>query len=233
MQGYSVVNHCESKQRVGNMIGQQRNILATLGIDVWIPREVVCQKNTAPSLWRDQIVEEAAQPLPPILDVAPTSQQIQIAPVQTLAIAEKEAPQPKEIIAKPAVKEVVAEKEQIVITAQIQAFELQMYVLENCAILLASGQLSDAQRQLWQNIQKAKLGQYAELKWPFPLAAFQESRGLSSYIQGFLDATANNKKILCLGQLDFIQHSNILHLASLEEMLAQPVLKKRLWQLMQ
>jgi hypothetical protein len=41
------------------------------------------------------------------------------------------------------------------------------------------------------------------------------------------------KKILCLGQLDFIQHSNILHLASLEEMLAQPLLKRRLWQLMQ
>ena len=37
------------------MIGQQRNRLAALGIDVWIPREVVCQKNTAPSLWRDQL----------------------------------------------------------------------------------------------------------------------------------------------------------------------------------
>lgn len=229
---YSVASHCESRQRVGNMIGQQRNILATLGIDVWIPREVVCQKNTAPSLWRDQIVEETSQSLTPILDVAPTSQEIQIASRQTLAITEKEIPQPTEIIAKPVVKE-VAEKEQLVITTQIQAFELQMYVLENCAILLESSQLSDAQRQLWQNIQKARLGQYAELKWPFPLAVFQESRGLPSYIQGFLDATASGRKILCLGQLDFIQHSNILHLASLEEMLAQPVLKRRLWQLMQ
>ncbi|MDO3665511.1 hypothetical protein [Acinetobacter higginsii] len=215
------------------MIGQQRNILATLGIDVWIPREVVCQKNTAPNLWRDQIVEEASQPLTPILDVVPTLQEIQVASRPTLAITEKEISQPTEIIAKPIVKEAVVEKEQIVITTQIQAFELQMYVLENCAILLESSQLSDAQRQLWQNIQKARLGQYAELKWPFPLAAFQESRGLPSYIQGFLDATASGRKILCLGQLDFIQHSNILHLASLEEMLAQPVLKRRLWQLMQ
>ena len=115
----------------------------------------------------------------------------------------------------------------------LQAFELQMYVLESCAILLEGSQLSDAQRTLWQNIQKARLGQYAELKWPFPLVGFQESRGLSSYIQGFLDATATNKKILCLGHLDFIQHSNILHLASLEEMIAQPLLKRRLWQLMQ
>ena len=35
-----------------------------------------------------------------------------------------------------------------------------------------------------------------------------------------------NKKILCLSHLDFIQHSAILHLASLEEMIAQPLLKK-------
>lgn len=215
------------------MIGQQRNILATLGIDVWIPREVVCQKNTAPSLWRDQIVDEVSQSTALAFDSAPIVQDIPVTPVQTLPVVEKQIPQPTEIIAKPAVKEAVVEKEQLVITAQIQAFELQMYVLENCAILLESSQLSDTQRQLWQNIQKARLGQYAELKWPFPLAAFQESRGLSSYIQGFIDASATNKKILCLGQLDFIQHSNILHLASLEEMIAQPVLKKRLWQLMQ
>ncbi|WP_343579075.1 hypothetical protein [Acinetobacter sp.] len=215
------------------MIGQQRNILATLGIDVWIPKEVVCQKNTAPSLWRDQVVEDIQPDSSLVFETAPVAQNIPVPPVQTTSITEIERPQQTKVVAEPVVKEAVIEKEQIVITAQIQAFELQMYVLENCAILLESSQLNDAQRQLWQNIQKARLGQYAELKWPFPLAAFQESRGLSSYIQGFLDATATSKKILCLGQLDFIQHSNILHLASLEEMLAQPLLKRRLWQLMQ
>lgn len=215
------------------MIGQQRNILATLGIDVWIPKEVVCQKNTAPSLWRDQVIEDIQPDSSLVFETAPVAQNIPVPPVQTTSITEIERPQQTKVVAEPVVKEAVIEKEQIVITAQIQAFELQMYVLENCAILLESSQLNDAQRQLWQNIQKARLGQYAELKWPFPLAAFQESRGLSSYIQGFLDATATSKKILCLGQLDFIQHSNILHLASLEEMLAQPLLKRRLWQLMQ
>ncbi|ENW78319.1 hypothetical protein F909_04006 [Acinetobacter sp. ANC 3929] len=215
------------------MIGQQRNILATLGIDVWIPREVVCQKNTAPSLWRDQVVDEVSQSTVLAFDPAPIVQDIPVTPVHTPPITEIESPQQVKAVAEPVAKVAAVEKEQIVITAQIQALELQMYVLENCAILLESSQLNGAQHQLWQNIQKARLGQYAELKWPFPLAAFQESRGLSSYIQGFIDATATNKKILCLGQLDFIQHSNILHLASLEEMIAQPLLKRRLWQLMQ
>ncbi|MCH7335910.1 hypothetical protein [Acinetobacter sp. NIPH 2699] len=215
------------------MIGQQRNILATLGIDVWVPREVLCQKNTAPSLWRDQVVEDIEQSPALTFETTPISQDIQAEPVQIPQIIDIETPQQTEIVAKPVVKEVVVEKEQIVITTQVQTFELQMYVLDRCAILLEGSQLSDDQRKLWQNIQKARLGQYAELKWPFPLAGFQEGRGLSSYIQGFLDATATNKKILCLGHLDFIQHSNILHLASLEEMIAQPLLKRRLWQLMQ
>lgn len=215
------------------MIGQQRNILATLGIDVWIPREVVCQKNTAPNLWRDQVVDEVSQSTVLKFDSAPIVQETPVTAVHTPPITEIEIPQQTKVVVQSVAKEAVVEKEQIVITAQIQALELQMYVLDNCAILLESSQLNDAEQQLWQNIQKARLGQYAELKWPFPLAAFQESRGLSSYIQGFIDATATNKKILCLGQLDFIQHSNILHLASLEEMIAQPLLKRRLWQLMQ
>ncbi|EEH70226.1 MULTISPECIES: hypothetical protein [Acinetobacter] len=216
------------------MIGQQRNILAAMGIDVWIPRDVVCQKNTAPSLWRDQIIDQPTQYSEPVQNNdARITQDAPMASVETQPAIVRESSQQVELDEKPVVKDSVIEKEQIVITAPVQAFELQMYVLENCALLVESSQLNDARRQLWQNIQKARLGQYAELKWPFPLAAFQESRGLSSYIQGFLDATANNKKILCLGQLDFIQHTNILHLASLEEMIAQPLLKRRLWQLMQ
>ena len=215
------------------MIGQQRNILAAMGIDIWIPRDVVCQKNTAPSLWRDQIVDQPAQYIEPISNSTHIIQDAPVVSVETQPATVREIPQHVELDEKTVVKDSVIEKEQIVISAPVQAFELQMYVLENCALLVESSQLNDAQRQLWQNIQKARLGQYAELKWPFPLAAFQESRGLSSYIQGFLDATANNKKILCLGQLDFIQHTNILHLASLEEMIAQPLLKRRLWQLMQ
>ncbi|MBC9228036.1 hypothetical protein HI850_001685 [bacterium SPL81] len=213
------------------MIGQQRNILATLGIDVWIPRDIVCQKNTASALWRDQNIQTSS-----IQFDSKVSQNVTEIKVEHQSVAIKEVEplqQKQEAVVQPIAKQSLIEKEQIVITAQIQSFELQMYVLDNCAILLESSQLNDAQRILWHNIQKAKLGQYAELKWPFPLAVFQESRGLSSYIQGFLDATATSKKILCLGQLDFIQHSNILHLASLEGMLAQPVLKKRLWQLMQ
>lgn len=214
------------------MIGQQRNILAAIGIDIWIPKDVVCEKNTAAHLWRDQVVDNHT----PIEEISFASNLAEAHDLEQPTISEpvvEVQSRPQEITPKPIIREATTAKPQIVVEGSVQSFELQMYVLENCSILVESSQLNTEQQLLWQNIQKAKLGYYAELKWPFPLAEFQDSRGLPSYIQGFLDATSNNKKILCLGKLEFIQHSNILHLASLEEMISQPLLKKRLWQLMQ
>jgi len=105
------------------MIGQQRNILATLGIDVWIPREVVCQKNTAPNLWRDQVVDEVSQSTVLALDSALIVEEIPVTPVHTPPITEIEIPQQTKVVVEPVAKEAVVEKEQIVITAQIQALQ--------------------------------------------------------------------------------------------------------------
>ena len=214
------------------MMARQREMLATLGIDVWIPRERITQKNTAPTLWRDQLANDSSSH-PIRFDVKQHEAEIQLASEQLHSIETKAPKVDFEIDDHFPVVEKQLEKEQLIITASIQAFELQMYAMENCVILLESSQLNAAQQKLWRNIQLAKAGQFTELQWPFPLADFQEIRGLSSYIQGFLDAHATQKKILCLGELNFIQHSNIINLASLENMLAQPLLKKQLWQLMQ
>ena len=62
---------------------------------------------------------------------------------------------------------------------------------------------------------------------------FQDSRGVDSYVQGFLDAISADKNIILLGQFSYFNHSKIIHLAGLQEMLDQPLLKKRLWQFMQ
>ncbi|MCU4431794.1 hypothetical protein KTI56_12940 [Acinetobacter pittii] len=211
------------------MIGQQRNILATLGIDVWIPKTQLCQKNNAQSLWRDQAVPEG-EPiiLPsknnPVVE-QPTKPQVNEVPKVEPEIA---VPLPVEV---PSVVSPRTEVQAPVV--RIASFELQAFALEKCVIFLDVTNLSEEEKQLWNNIQKAKIGQYAELKWPFPLANYQDQRGAGSYIQGFLDAVAADKKILCLGECSYIQHANIIHLASLKEMLKKPLLKKRLWQLMQ
>ena len=214
------------------MMARQREMLATLGVDVWIPRARITKKNTATNLWRDQLANDISSH-PIRFDVKQHEAEIQLASEQPHPIETKAPKDDFEIDDHFPVVEKQLEKEQLIITASIQAFELQMYVMENCVILLESSQLNAAQQKLWRNIQLAKAGQFTELQWPFPLADFQENRGLAAYIQGFLDAHAIQKKILCLGELNFIQHSNIINLASLENMLAQPLLKKQLWQLMQ
>ncbi len=122
-------------------------------------------------------------------------------------------------------------KDQTVVVMQ-QAFTLEAYCLDQVIIVVESSQLSKQQRQLWTNIQSSVSGYYHELKWPLPLENFRDGRGVHAYIQGFLDALALDKRILILGQLDFISHAQSMQLASLQEMIDQPLLKRRLWQLM-
>ena len=212
------------------MIGQQRNILATLGIDVWIPKTQVCQKNNAQSLWRDHVASEPEAIILPSVEPVVVEQppKPQINDIQKV---EPVIEVPVSIQVQPAV--IAPNNEEQAPVIKIASFELQAFSLEKCVIFLDVTNLSEEEKQLWSNIQKAKIGQYAELKWPFPLATYQDQRGAGSYIQGFLDAVAAEKKILCLGKCFYIQHANIIHLASLKEMLEKPLLKKRLWKLMQ
>ena len=212
------------------MIGQQRNILATLGIDLWIPKTQACQKNNAQSLWRDHVVEEPEAIIfpsvePVVIEQPPKPQINDIPKVEPVIEV------PVSVQAQPAV--IAPNNEVQIPVIKIASFELQAFSLEKCVIFLDVTNLNEEEKQLWTNIQKAKIGQYAELKWPFPLATYQDQRGAGSYIQGFLDAVAAEKKILCLGDCSYIQHANIIHLASLREMLEKPLLKKRLWKLMQ
>ena len=42
------------------MIGQQRQILTELGIDLWIPRDAACQNSDLDSIWRDERPDNTA-----------------------------------------------------------------------------------------------------------------------------------------------------------------------------
>ena len=106
-------------------------------------------------------------------------------------------------------------------------------MLSDCVLLLDVQEMNADQQRLWSNIQAAKPGDYFELKWPFALAQFQDGRGASLYIQGFIDGLAQDKKVISLGRLAHLENSEVICLASLAEMIEQPILKKRLWQFMQ
>ncbi|WP_216934291.1 MULTISPECIES: hypothetical protein [unclassified Acinetobacter] len=207
------------------MIGHQRDILATLGIDLWIPRDSACQPHQV-SIWRDQAAPEfhtdIVLPQPALVELMadlPISE-----PEPTVALKAETPP----AVSTQAVP--VQEHREIV---QIPPFSLQALSLVHCSIVIDATEMTEDTQNLWGNIQRAVSGEFYELNWPFPWANVQDGRGVESYIQGFLDGMSAEKNIIFLGPVVHISNTKIIQLASLQEMLDQPILKKRLWQFMQ
>jgi len=81
--------------------------------------------------------------------------------------------------------------------------------------------------------QSIKITSYRPIRGEILSRNSSDGRGASSYVSGFLDAISTEKNILCLGQIPHLTSSAHIQLASLQEMVEQPLLKKRLWQFMQ
>lgn len=228
----------------------QRNILSLLDIDVWVTKQSSVQQMDRVFIWRDQVVPKVEQLSSEIKlstsakstieekkSIQPSiNNEAQISLNETLPHhssdeAELETQQDHSMVVVKQTSEHVKHQAQSV-EGNVEFFELQACVLAQCIILVDATQLSALEQQLWLNIQKSVLGQYAELKWPFPLHELQDHRGMQPYIQGFLEALSGQKHILCLGKSERLQHRQMIYLASLQEMIEQPTLKKRLWQLM-
>lgn len=214
------------------MIGHQRDILATLGIDIWIPKDVACQNMPSSSIWRDQAAPEYLTEIviaksQPEIPIAPQVEQSKVLertePLTRPTLLSKEVP--TEVVAPLDIEERPA--------LQIPPFQLQAFGLPDCVIVVDATEMTAEQQQLWNNIQQAVQAEYYELQWPFPLLNFQDSRGVDSYVHGFLDAISADKNIILIGQLPYLADPKSINLAGLQEMLDQPLLKKRLWQFMQ
>ncbi|AXY61725.1 hypothetical protein CDG61_07420 [Acinetobacter sp. WCHAc010052] len=216
------------------MIGQTREILANLGIDVWIPRENACQQMPEFSLWRDQSEPVAVDRMVEFPQVSLPEPGHSDIPESVVKSRETEKP---DVVLTPKSDTAVQENlPRVISTAEpvhIPPFCLQAISLEHCAVVLNATVLSQAEQHLWVNIQNACSAQFYELKWPFPLVEIQDGRGVASYVQGFLDAVSSDKNLLSLGEIPHCSASKVIQLADLQSMLERPLLKKRLWQFMQ
>lgn len=218
------------------MIGHERKILATLGIDVWIPRGTVSARLGNTPIWRDQTAR--VEPLhfhDHVKDVKPDSAtenlQKKITDIVEQVAVDTLPPQAEKEHLPAASKDANA-AEAVNPIVEVEAFSVQAYSLVHCTILINATRLTEPQQQLWLNIQRSLSGQYSLLEWPFPLPNFQDNRGVGCYVQGFIDAIAYEKSVLSLGDIPYLNHSKVIRLASLQEMLDKPLLKKRLWQFM-
>lgn len=263
-----------------NLAEHQRSLLATMGINLWVPRVDVQIRHFQTALYRDSAfaielsqteglvpapidffaqdhlkqkhLQQDQQAVNPLSDlqslntqtsnlatenltplennpVKPQQLQQNIADVALLRNS-KNHPQKAEKTSNSIQQQTPLSTEPAI---QIEAFEIQAFCLENCVILVDCTHLTEEQTTLWLNIQRATSGQFYELKWPFPMMQYQDGKGASMYVQGFTDALKQERKVLSLGQLAHVNHVEIIQLASLQEMLDQPILKRRLWQFMQ
>lgn len=220
-----------------NMVEHQRSILAVLGIDLWMPKTDVHARTYTSSLYRDQAASEVVSNQNFNIDTTSLAKQeqqsAQIIPQNEVSLLLKKVEQPVvEYVETPVpIAPEVAEIENIQ-PIYIEPFYLQAFAFEQCVIVLDGLDLTSEQNDLWLNIQAALSGQYHELRWPFALPQLQDGRGAHTYIQGFLDAMSIEKNVVSLGQLPHYQNDKIIQLASLQEMIDDPQLKRKLWEYM-
>lgn len=207
------------------MIGQQRQILTELGIDLWIPRDAACQNLDLDSIWRDQRPDNTAleldpHPVPVVTAKTVVTDQIVATPNST-PIQQQPV---QESIAAPIAHVVQATN----LHKNIKKFEFQLLSLPQYVVVIDSSDLSVEAQQLWANIHAALQAEYQQLNWPFPLLNLQDPQGAYSYMQGFLAVHGLDKQLLVLGELPYMPQQS-RKLPSLDDMLAQPILKKQLW----
>lgn len=206
------------------MIGQQRQILTELGIDLWIPRDAACQNLDLDSIWRDQRPDTALELHPPSVPVVTAKTVVTDQIVAT--------PSPTPIQQQPVQESIAAPIAHVVqatnLHKNIKKFELQLLSLPQYIVVIDSSDLSVEAQQLWANIHAALQAEYQQLNWPFPLLNLQDPQGAYSYMQGFLAVHGLDKQLLVLGELPYIPQQS-RKLPSLDDMLAQPILKKQLW----
>ncbi|WP_111891943.1 hypothetical protein [Acinetobacter sp. MB5] len=217
------------------MIEQQRQQLAMMGIDLWVPRAAVVRSVTsAAKLWRDVDIGQTVEQ-----QIAP--QQVNIDAVSNIKSVVNQAAS-QEIILDKINTQVAVEQDlkpspvgpEINITIDaVEAFQLQALVAEQFVLLTDHTALTAETLPLWRNIQQALVLQDAVLQWPFPVPSLQDASGLGDYVQGFFDVIAAEKTIFCLGDLPTGLTLELEHVASLADMLQQPLLKQQLWKLIQ
>lgn len=220
-------------QHIAHHTPRHRAMLSALGIPVWATRHtpvvVVDEANTVP-VWRQadwQIKQVATQPpmvTPVMVDVAQTN----IAKVV----------QPPTPIATPVIQPVVDT------TAPLQ-FGLQACVgtgrFVNCILLLNESEFNDIQaKTLWDNIQLAIDASAPQmLHWPFMTSdRWQRLDGAAAALSGFLFKLQSSptQHVIVLGTLPVrlldTDQTTVQHAPSLREMIAQPLRKRQLWDML-
>lgn len=188
------------------MSEHQRNVLAQMGIDIWIPQQTAVHACSTKTVWRDQVPTVAVKEQPSVV---------------------KKTPQPiVENIVKPVIEKKIEQPQKIV---QSDSFVLQTYnINDQVCILVNIINLTSEEKEFLENFQQSMQTSVAEIKWPMPLQNFQDQDYMDCYVEGFLAVHAKELQYFSFGELEFLNCSCIV-LPTVKEILSDSLLKKEIW----
>ncbi|MBF7687580.1 hypothetical protein [Acinetobacter rathckeae] len=219
------------------MSQQQRHLLQSMGVDVWVAKDTQAQVFVATQFWRDQVSEsfdldeEPPQQVVQNLVIdkpsrhigskhnieAVTAESITPAVVKNQTIAPAETP----------LAQLEAEK----VIQQVLPFTLALLVTDQCSVLFDHTQLLAEEVLFVENLVSALGATITQLRWPIDLAGFQQSDYINSYVKGFIDSVSPQQQVILLGNLPTAVNIDITYkMQSIAELMKNPTQKRALWE---
>lgn len=214
----------------------QRNILHSMGIDVWVSKAAQTDECSVLQFWRDQdsenitLEDDIEEKAFPIIDLPKPSASTSLL-VKPVHVKAKEvllddidlAVQSTDVLANVID---ITEENQI-----ITPFKLGMLKLQHIGILFDTTAISTEEQALVESIAHSLQATSSILHWPIALLGLQQNGHINSYVQGFIDYTSGKSPIILLGELPQQLNVSIQHrVGSLKALLAEPIQKQELWQ---
>ncbi|MEB3766405.1 hypothetical protein [Acinetobacter sp. MD2] len=205
------------------MIEHRQQLLTSMGVGLWAPRQLVARSISVNSIWRDQ-----NEDLPALKIEFQLEQPLTEIQSKSFPIIEKTQTSIDDTfieVASSSITHAVTES----VPLQITEFRIYALINTHFVVLVEQQQLPPECQNLWKNIQTNLNLVEADLQWPFPLFDLQDGNSAQDYIHGFFDVIATDKPLFCLGNFPIRIMRPIEILPSLTEMLQQPIRKQVLW----
>ncbi|WP_092746906.1 hypothetical protein [Acinetobacter boissieri] len=220
------------------MSQQQRHLLNSMGVDVWILKETQPKSFVATQFWRDQAYEKfdlnepVIEPLPTLQNIVvekphlQSKHDIQILNEEIIGLT-KDQHQTRSLEVT-SVHEVTSE-----IALQILPFTLALLTIDQCSILLNYTELLAQEKIFVESLRSALGATITELRWPINLADFQQSDYVNSYVNGFIDSTSLGQRIILLGGLPKVLDLDIaIKTVGITDLINNPKEKRVLWEML-
>ncbi|MBF7684618.1 hypothetical protein I2F17_02060 [Acinetobacter sp. B10A] len=213
------------------MLQQQRHLLHSMGVDVWIVKDTQPKNFSAEQFWRNQSSAffELEDQQPSIIKQDLISEKdtrqkhIQIQTKVLDDLQKNEDLMHVESVLTP-------EMPQALVQQVIPPFTLILLSTDQYSLLLNVTEISVQEKIFLENLTYALAATSTNLHWPPNLPDFQQGCFANSYVKGFVDHVSLDKEVILLGQLPSSINLEVKkNMPSMTDIINDPTQKRALW----